>query len=388
MRTGDVCALLLRWRLAPQRLLPRLREREQSAVAATDSPNRTGRRSQAFGTLSFIACVALLAAAASARAEGIADFYHGKTLKIYVGYGPGAGYDVYARLLGRHMSRYIPGNPTTIIQNMPGAASMTMTNYLYNVAARDGTAIGLPARGLFIEPLFGNENAKFDSLKFTWIGSMSRDTATCFTWHTSGIKTIEDAMKREVLTGSSGVNGSSHQFPMIVNALTGTKFKPLLGYVDSAGVGLAMERGELEGYCSFTWGSIKSARPKWIEEKLINILLQLATVKNPELPDVPLVMDYAKDEAARQAFTFVFADQEMGRPVAAPPDVPTERVTALRSAFDATMKDKEFLADAARMRTDIDPIDGKAVEAVLARIYATPKAVIKRVKEIYASGGK
>src|SRR4029077_10346710 len=138
-----------------------------------------------------------------------------------------------------------------------------------------------------------------------WIGSMSRDVSTCFTWHTSSIKTIEDAMKREVLTGSSGFNGSSHQFPMILNALIGTKFKPLLGYVDSAGVGLAMERGELEGYCSFTWGSIKSARPQWIEKKQINILLQLTTAKSPELPNVPTVMDYARDDAARQAFTFV-----------------------------------------------------------------------------------
>jgi tripartite-type tricarboxylate transporter receptor subunit TctC len=212
---------------------------------------------------------------------------------------------------------------------------------------------------------------------------MSRDVATCFSWHTSGIATIEDAMKREVLVGSSGVNGSSHQFPMIVNALIGTRFKPLLGYVDSAGVGLAMERGELEGYCSFTWGSIKSARPQWIEKKLINILLQLTTSKHPELPNVPLIMDYARDQAARQAFTFVFADQEMGRPVVAPPDVPAERVAALRRAFDETMQNKEFLAEAARMSIDIDPIDGQAVEELLARIYATPTDVVQRVKDVY-----
>ena len=335
-------------------------------------------------SLTCLSLILLFAAIAvtGARAD-VADFYRGKLLRIFVGYGPGAGYDVYARLLGRHIARYLPGQPTVVIQNMPGAASLTMTNYMYNVAARDGTAIGLPARGLFIEPLFGNENAKFEARKFTWIGSMSRDVSTCFTWHTSGIATVEDAMKREVLVGSSGVNGSSHQFPMIVNALIGTKFKPLLGYVDSAGVGLAMERGELEGYCSFTWGSIKSARPKWIEQKQINILLQLTLSKHPELPNVPLVMDYAKDDAARQAFTFVFADQEMGRPVVAPPDAPAERVAALRQAFDETMKDPEFLAEAARTSIDIDPIDGKAVEELLARIYATPKSVIDRVKDIY-----
>ena len=219
----------------------------------------------------------------------------------------------------RHLTKHLPGQPVIVIQNMPGAASLTMTNYLYNVAARDGTAIGLPARGLFIEPLFGNENAKFEARKFTWIGSMSRDAALCFSWHTSGIATIDDAKKREVLVGSSGVNGSSHQFPMLVNALIGTKFKPLLGYVDSAGVGLAMERGELEGYCSFTWGSIKSARPKWIEEKQIKILLQLTLTQASGASECSVGDGlWRRTRPSRQAFTLVFADQEMGRPVVAP----------------------------------------------------------------------
>jgi hypothetical protein len=208
--------------------------------------------------------------------------------------------------------------------------------------------------------------------------------ALCFSWHTSGVATIADAMRRDVLVGSSGVTSSSHSFPQILNALIGTRFKPILGYVDSSGVGLAMERGELEGYCSFTWGSIKSARSKWIELKQINILLQLAISKHPDLSHVPLIMDYAKDESARQAFALVFADQEMGRPVVGPPDVPADRLAALRRAFDATMKDPDFLADAARMTIDIDPIDAAGVERILGRIYATPKDVIERVKAIYA----
>src|SRR5262249_20527604 len=210
------------------------------------------------------------------------------------------------------------------------------------------------------------------------------DPGVCFAGQTSLMARIEDAMQREVLVGSSGVNGSSHQFPLILNALIGTKFKALLGYVDSAGVGLAMERGELEGYCSFTWGSIKSARPKWIEQKQINILMQLALTAHRELPVVPLGMDYAKDDAARQPFALAFADQEFGRPVVAPPDVPSERGAALRQAFDATMKDVDFLADAARLAIDIDPIDATAAEQVLTRIYATPKDVVERVKAIYA----
>ncbi len=324
-------------------------------------------------------------AAATGASADVADFYRGKTLRIFVGYGPGAGYDVYARLLGRHIARHVPGQPTVIIQNMPGAASLTMTNHIYNVAPRDGTAIGLPARGLFIEPLFGNNNARFEARKFTWIGSMSKDVALCFSWHTSGIRKLEDATKREVLVGSASTTSSSYQMPVLVNALLGTKFKPLLGYVDAGGVGIAMERGEVEGYCSFTWGSMKSARPKWIEQKQINILLQLALAKHRELPHVPLSGDLAKDEAGRQAFALVLADQEMGRPVFAPPDVPSDRVTALRRAFDDTMKDRDFLADAARMSIDLDPIDGHAVEDILARIYATPKDVIERVKTIYAA---
>src|SRR3954471_478394 len=337
---------------------------------------------KAFGILAV--SFALSSATAAAAGADVADFYRGKTLRILVGYGPGTGYDVYARLLARHLSKHLAGQPGMVIQNMPGAASLTMTNYLYNVAPRDGTAIGLPARGLFIEPLFGNENAKFEARKYSWLGSMSRDASLCFTWHTSDIKTIDDAKKREVLVGSSGANGSSHQFPMLLDALIGTKFKPLLGYVDSAGVGLAMERGELEGYCSFTLGSIKAARPKWIEQKQINILLQLTLSKHRELADIPLAMELAKDEPSRQAFTLVFGDQEMGRPVVAPPDVPPDRVAALRQAFDATMLDQEFLADASRMAIDIDPIDEKAVEQVLARLYATPKDVIERVAAIYA----
>jgi hypothetical protein len=215
-----------------------------------------------------IALSILIASAMAARAD-VADFYRGKTLRIFVGYAPGTGYDVYARLLGRHLSKYLAGQPGVVIQNMPGAASLTMVNYVYNVAPRDGTAIGLPARVLFAEPLFGNEHAKFEAKKFTWIGSMSRDVAMCFTWHSSGIAMIEDAMKREVLVGSSGVSSGSYSFPQILNTIIGTKFKPILGYPDSAAVGLAMERGELEGYCSFTWASIKSARPQWLEQKAI-----------------------------------------------------------------------------------------------------------------------
>jgi hypothetical protein len=216
------------------------------------------------------------------------------------------------------------------------------------------------------------------------IGSMSREVATCFTWHSSGIKTIQEVMKRDVLVGSSGAAGTSYLFPLLLNAMIGTKFKPILGYPDSAAVGIAMERGELEGYCSFTWGSIKSARPRWIEQKQINILLQLTLQKHPELMHVPLITEFARNDADRQAFALAFADQEVARPVFAPPDVPADRVAALRRAFDATMRDSEFIADAARTSIDIDPVDAKAAEQVLSAIYATPKDIVDRVKAIFS----
>jgi tripartite-type tricarboxylate transporter receptor subunit TctC len=315
----------------------------------------------------------------SAVADGAADFYKGKQLRILIGYGPGTGYDVYGRVLGRHIADHIPGAPTIVPQNMPGAASLTMVNHLYNVAARDGTVIAVPARNLFTEPLYGNDQARFDGREFSWIGSMSRDVAMCFSWHDSGINTIQDAMKGEVLAGATGQASGSYQFPQILNHVLGTKFKPVLGYPDSAAIGLAMERGEVKAYCSFTWGSIKSARPQWIEKKQINLLLQMTLRKHPELPDVPLVMDLAKDAEARQVFTLVFADQEMGRPVAGPPDIPADRLALLRQAFEATMKDPAFLADAKRTSVDIDPISGEAVAKIVNDLYATPKAIIDKV---------
>lgn len=321
--------------------------------------------------------------AGPALAQSAEEFFKGKTLRMLIGYGPGTGDDLYARTLGRHLDRHIPGKPQIVPQNMPGAAGMTMLNHLYNAAPRDGTTIGLIRRNLLAEPLFGTDQAKFEADKFTWLGSMSQETALCSTWHTSGVKSLDDAKAREVLVGSTGQASGSYQFPVLLNALFGTKFKPLLGYPDSGSIGLAMERGELQGYCSFTYGAIKSARPQWLSENQINVLAQLTTKKHPDLPKVPLIMDLTNDALAKQAMTLVFADQEIGRPVAGPPDVPKERVDALKAAFMATMKDPAFLDDAKRSGMEIDgPIDGPAVAAVLKAIYASPKAAVDKVLAI------
>ena len=331
-------------------------------------------------------CAVLLwavAAQPAASQTSVENFYKDKKVRMLVGYGVGTGNDLYMRLLARHIGRHIPGAPTITPENMPGAGSMVMMNHLYNVAARDGTAIGVPSRNLAVEPLLGNEQARYDALKFTWLGSMSRDVSTCITWHTSGVRTIEDARRREVTVGATGAPADSNIFPKLLNAFLGTRFKTVLGYPDSAAVGIAMERRELDGYCSFTWSAIKSARPQWIAERQISVILQLSLNKHPELADVPLVMDLAKDEASRQVFALAFGTQKMGRPVAAPPEVPADRAQALRQAFDATMTDAQFGEDARRSGLELDsPISGKDVADILKQIYATPKDLVVRFESI------
>jgi tripartite-type tricarboxylate transporter receptor subunit TctC len=266
---------------------------------------------------------------------------------------------------------------------MPGAASLTMINYLYNVAPRDGSVTGMPERELLIEPLFGNSLTKFDAFKFSWLGSVSRDTKLCFTWYTSGIRTLEDAKAHKVLVGSTGLATDATVFPHLLNKLFGTQFEPLIGYPDSGAIGMAMESGELQGYCGFGLAAIKSARPGWLTDKKINILAQLSLKRAPELEDAPLIMDLAKDDMTRQALTVAFADQEIGFPLAGPPEVPLDRVKALRAAFDATLEDPDFLSEAKQMSLDlVDPVNGDAAVEVIRLIYATPPNVVDMVRAI------
>jgi hypothetical protein len=266
---------------------------------------------------------------------------------------------------------------------MPGAASLGMINYLYNAAPRDGSVIGMPSRNLLTEPLFGNPQARFKAGEFAWLGSMSRDTALCFTWHASGIKTLDDAKRQEVLVGSTGQASNSFFFPQLLNSLFGTRMRPIIGYPDSGAIGIAMERGELQGYCSFPLAAIKSARPQWLAEKQINILVQMTLRPHPDLPGVPVVSDLTSDERARRLLALVLEDQEMGRPLAGPPDMPSDRVQALRAAFDAVLKDPDFLADARRSGVDVDgPIDGEAVRKIVDELYATPSDIVESVKTL------
>ena len=318
----------------------------------------------------------------AAHAQNPADFYKGKTIDLYIGYSAGGGYDVYARALARHMGRFIPGNPTILPKNMPGAGSLVLANWLYNVAPRDGTAFGIIARGTAFDPLLGSTKAQFDASKFNWIGSMNDEVSVCVAWHTTGITTLEQVQRKELTVGGSGPVADTDQFPKVLNATIGTKFKIVTGYPGGNDIDLAMERGEVMGRCGWSWSSVIATHKSWIDDKKINVLVQLSLSKRVDLPHVPLIMDYAKTEEQKQIFKLVFARQPMGRPFLAPPGIPAERVTVLRKAFMDTMKSSEFLAEAEKMQLEINPVSGDAVQTIVQEVYRTPKAVAAAVAQM------
>ena len=316
------------------------------------------------------------------RAQSPADFYRGKSLDLYIGYSAGGGYDVYARALGRHMGRFIAGNPTIVPKNMPGAGSLVLANWLYNVAPKDGTAFGMIGRGTGFDPLLGSTKAQFDATRFNWLGSMNDEVSVCVAWHTTGITTLEQVKQRELTVGGSGPAADTDQFPKVLNATIGTKFKIVTGYPGGNDVDLAMERGEVMGRCGWSWSSVIATHQSWIDDRKINVLVQLSLKKHPDLPDVPLVMDFAKTEQQAQIFKLVFARQPMGRPFLAPPGIPTDRVATLRKAFMEALQNREFLAEAEKMKLEINPVSGDEVQRIVQDVYRTPKPVAAAVAEM------
>ena len=325
----------------------------------------------------------LAPAPACAQAQESAPFYRSKTIRIVISTGVAGGYAEYARVIAEHMGRHIAGNPSFIVQSMPGAGGMQAANYLFTQALQDGTTIGIVHSSAPLAPLWGSKGVRFDTLKFNWLGSLDRVDGMCISWNASPIKTWADMLSKEMTVGSSGAGSQMETYPAILNKLFGTKIKVIAGYKDGVAVYIAMERGELDGYCSFTWAAIKSARPNWLTDKQINVILQLSMAKHPELPDVPLVADLARDEASRQIFTLAFGAQKMGRPVATTPGVPPERLAALRQAFDAAMRDPSFQDDAKRNGLEAEgPITGADVDDMLRDIYATPRTIVQRYEAI------
>jgi len=318
----------------------------------------------------------------AAYAQSPAEFYKGRNVELYVGYSVGGAYDLYARVLARHLGKHIPGSPTIIPKNMEGAGSLRLANWLYNVGAKDGTVLATIGRGTAFDPLLGSKGAQFRADKFTWIGSTNNEVSVCVAWKTSGIIGFEDTLSKELIVGGTGQAADTDQFPRILNGVLGTKFRIVTGYPGGNDVTLAMERGEVKGRCGWSWSSVLSTHKRWIEDKSISVLVQLSLNKHPDLPDVPLVMDFAKTEDQQQMFKLIFARQVMGRPYLAPPDVPKDRAEALRKAFMDTMKDSEFLADAEKSQLEINPVDGAEVEKLVKELYQTPKPLADKAAQL------
>jgi tripartite-type tricarboxylate transporter receptor subunit TctC len=312
-----------------------------------------------------------------------ADFYKGKTIDLYIGYAPGGGYDAYARLVARHMGEFIPGKPNMVPKNMAGGGGRVVAGYIFRVAPKDGTAIATADQSLVLQQAIGDPSIQFDVNKFVWIGNPSADNNTAVTWHTTGVKTIEDARQKEVIVGATGPNTSA-QLPQVMNAILGTKFKIVSGYPGGNEMNLAMENGEIGSRGSNPWASWKATKPDWIRDKKINILVQIGLTKAPDLPDVPLLIDLAKNDEDRAVLKRISAPATIGRPLFGPPGTPEARVATLRKAFDDMVKDQGFLDDAAHERLDINPVSGAELAKIVSDIVATPKAISDKLAAIIA----
>jgi tripartite-type tricarboxylate transporter receptor subunit TctC len=319
--------------------------------------------------------------AGPARADAVSDFYKGKTVTVIVGYSAGGGYDLYARALARHMGRHIPGQPTLVVNNMPGAGSVAAANYIYGVAAKDGTVFGTFSRGVPMEPLIGTANTRYEADKFTWIGSISNELSICAVAGKSPVKTFDDALTKPFTVAGEASGSDPDTYAKLFRNLFGAKLKLVTGYPGGNDMTLAIERGEVDGRCGWSWGSIKATRPEWISgENKINVLLQLALERSPELPDVPTAYEKAADQRQRDVVKLIISRQIVARPFAAPPGIPEDRKQALRNAFDATMKDAEFLKEAKAMALEVDPVGGAEVDKLIAELYAAPKDVIEQAR--------
>jgi len=329
-----------------------------------------------------IAAALIAAALTTAQAQSVADFYKGKNIDLYVGYSAGGGYDLYARQLARYMGKHIPGNPTIVPKNMTGAGSLVLANWLYNIAPKDGTAFGIIGRGTAFDPLLGNNKARFDGTRFTWLGSANNEVSICVAWNTSGITKFDDLLTKELVVGGTSSSADTDQFPKIVNGVLGTKMKIITGYPGGNDVGLAMERGEVQGRCGWSWSSVLSTHLQWYKEKKFTVLMQLALEKHPDLPDVPLIVDLAKTDEQRQILKLIFARQVMGRPFLAPPGLPQDRADALRKAFMETMNDPDFRAEADKAKMEITPVSGEKLDSLVKEIYAYPPAIAKKAGDL------
>jgi tripartite-type tricarboxylate transporter receptor subunit TctC len=325
--------------------------------------------------------LAVLAVIGSAMAQTPAGAFAGKTVTMIIGFGPGGGYDLWARVVARHIGKHLPGNPTVAPQNLEGAGSYRVANFMYSVAPKDGTTMALIARDAALGPLTGAPGAQFDATKFSYLGTPAIETNVCIAYHTAAVRTEHDLTEKELVVGDTGPGTGTRSYPKALNDILGLKFRIVGGYPSSADVFLAMERGEVQGICE-SLDSVKVRRPDWIPGGTVAVLFQGGAKPNPELKDVPFVVDLAAKPEDKQAIEFLYAGQGIGRPFIAPPGLPPDRLKMLRDAFDATMKDPEFIAEVQLRKLTLDPEDGEHLETLIKRTYATPKPIIDRVAKL------
>jgi tripartite-type tricarboxylate transporter receptor subunit TctC len=325
--------------------------------------------------------VAAMLSVPPAAADDVADFYKGKTASLYLGYPPSGAYDIYARLIARYLTKYVPGNPQFIVRYKPGAASLNLVNELYNVMPRDGSVIGMFARSVALNRLLGREGANFNPVELNWIGSANNEVSICGVWHGVGVWSTKDFISRPLVFAANAPGAESDVYPNILNNLLGTKFKVVAGYPGVNDLTLALERGEADARCGWSWGAVKAAKPDWLRDKKIYIAVQFATKKHPELPDVPLATELAHNDKERAALDLILTQQVMGRPFAAPPKVPADRVAALRRAFDQSLKDPELLAEAEKAQLEIAPVDGEALQVMVEHMFQAPQDVIDAARK-------
>jgi tripartite-type tricarboxylate transporter receptor subunit TctC len=363
--------------------MQRWRVIEQGATMMLVKPLDYARRAALGGAV--IGLVAGLSA--PAQSQSVEEFYRGKTIDMIIGYSPGGTYDLYARLVARHLGNYIPGKPNIVPRNMPGAGSRSAARWVYQVGPKDGSVLATADQSLSVEQAMGDKQLAVDTTKLIYIGNPNADNNTTATWHTSPVKTIEDAKVKPAAMGATGGSTSS-QYPKAMNALIGTKFKIIIGYPGGNDINLAMERGEVDGRGSNAWGAWKSTRSEWLRDKKINILVQIGLTKAPDLPDVPLLIDLAANAEDKAILKLLSASSTIGRPVFTSPGVPPERVKALRDAFDTMVKDPAFLAQAAKEHFDINPVSGAELQKIVQDIVATPQPVAERLLQIIGGVGE
>ncbi len=325
--------------------------------------------------------IALSFAVQSGRADSIEDFYKGKTVNLMIGYSVGGGYDLYGRLLARHLGKHIPGHPGVVPQNMTGAGSLRAAQYIYSVAPKDGTAIATFGRTIPTTPLLTPANAQFDGTKFTWLGSITNEVSACVTSRAAKAHNWDELLKNEVTVGGEGPGADPDVYTLLYNNVFGTKMKLVTGYHGTNDMSLAMERGEIDGVCGLSWSTLKARHLQAMKDKQIYVVIQAALKKQPELADVPLANDLTKDKEKLQILKLFLASQEMARPFAAPPGLPEDRKVALVKAFEDTMKDPEFLAEAQKQSMDVNPMRPKEIDDILVELYKTPKDVLEKAAQ-------